>query len=202
MRSRPLRLTLAAGIVAAAAVTVSYVTSFVDILDLELDSVEGFRLKDVTELAGEAAPETPVFRVRFSTASDLVQFANQLDAYSFGGRVLVGDGGCNPDLDQFTYTNVAEMLIDFTRVYDEKGAIDGRGLWSIGADGADGARSAYYFYFGVDPARFDEYMYLGLDEAPLCFEIAATSRMGRRLFSNIVLLPKDVLAKAAAPLDP
>jgi hypothetical protein len=199
MRFRALRLILVVGIVTAATLTVSYVTSFVDILDLQLVSVEGGRLKDVAELTGEAAPETPVFRVRFSTASDFVQRANQLDAYSFSGRVLVGDGGCNPDLDQFTYTNVAEMLIDFARVYDEDGAIDRRGLWS---SRALSGRSAYYFYFGVDPARFDEYVYLGLDEAPLCFEIAATSRMGRRLFSNIVALPKDTLAKAAAPLDP
>jgi hypothetical protein len=198
MRFGALRLTLVAGIVTAATLVVGYVTNFVDILDLRLVSVEGFRLKDVAELTGEAAPETPVFSVRFSTASDFVRLANQLDAYSFSGRVLVGDGGCNPDLDQFTYTNVAEMLIDFTRVYDEEGAIDSRGLWSR----AQGGPSPYYFYFGVDPARFDEYVYLGLDEAPLCFEIAATSRLGRRLFSNIVSLPKDTLAKAAAPLDP
>jgi hypothetical protein len=199
MRFRALKLLLVAGIVAAVTITVSYVTSFVDILDLELVSVEGFRLKDVAELTGEASPETPVFRVRFTTSSDFVRFANQLDAYSFSGRVLVGDGGCNPDLDSFSYTNVAEMLIDFTRLYDDKGAIDNRGLWS---SGAQASRTAYHFYFGVDPARFDEYVYLGLDEAPLCFEIAATSRMGRRLFSNIVPLPKDTLAKAAAPLDP
>jgi hypothetical protein len=198
MRFRLVKAMIVAAAVGAAAIGVSYVTTPLDVLDVKLASVEGFRLKDVAALNGQAAAETPVFEVRFSTTTDFVVLANQLDTYNLTGRVLVGDGGCNPDLEAFGYTNVAEMLIDYTRLYDEAGAVDGRGLWSRDSTPAP---HTYRFYFGVDPARFDEYVYLGLDEAPLCFEIAGPSRTGRWLYSNIVLLPRDVLAKAAAPLE-
>jgi hypothetical protein len=197
MAWRAARAGLIAGIVGATAVAVSYVTSPLDIVDLELVSVKAFRLKDVAALKGAMTPETPVFEVRFSTASDFVSLANQPDGYSINGRVLVGDAGCNPDLDTFTYTNVAEMLIDFARVYDESGDIMGRSLWSRSGEAG---RHIFYFYFGVYPGRFDEFVHLGLDEAPLCFELAGVSRTGRALYSNIVPLPKDVLAQAASPL--
>lgn len=199
MRFRVLKAMIVAGIVGAAAIVVSYVTTPLDVLDVKLASVEGFRLKDVAALSGQAEPETPVFEVRITTGTDFVALENQLDAYNLSGRVLVGDGGCNPDLESFAYTNVAEMLIDFTQLYDEQGDISGHGLWSRASRASP---HPYRFYFGVDPARFDEFVYLGLDEAPLCFELAGQSRTGRWLYSNIVLLPKDVLAKAAAPLDP
>ena len=188
---------LIAGVIGATVLGVSYLASSADIVDLKLVSVEAFRLKDVAALKGAATPETPVFEVRFSTASDFVSLANQLDGYSINGRVLVGDAGCNPDLDSFTYTNVAEMLIDFTRVYDESGDIEGRSLWSRSAQDKP---HVYHFYFGVYPARFDEFVHLGLDEAPLCFELAGVGRTGRPLYSNIVPLPKDVLARAAERL--
>jgi hypothetical protein len=194
-----IRKLLIAGIAASAALVVIYMTGISDIVDLKLDSVEGFRLKDVAHLKGQMTPETPVFEVRFSTASDFVSLANQLDAYSFTGRVLVGDAGCNPDLDSFTYTNVAETLVDFDRLYDDQDDIHGRPLFSSGSEGAP---HRYRFYFGVFPGRFDEFVTAGLDEAALCFEITGTSRIGRALYSNIVPLPKDTLAKAASPLQP
>ena len=194
-----IRQFLIVGVVATVGLAVAYLTDSSDIGDLKLVSVEGFHAQDVGHLKGLVTPETPVFQVRFSTASDLVSYANQLDAYSFSGRVLVGDAGCNPDLDQFTYTNVAEMLIDLARLYDETGDIQGRSLWSSDAQGEP---NVYHFFFAVLAGRFDEFIYLGLDEAALCFEVTGTSRTGRTLYSNIVPLPRDILAKAAEPLNP
>lgn len=193
-----IRKILIAAVVATVGIAVAYLTDKSDIGDLRLVSVQAFRAKDVGHFKGLVTPETPVFEVRFSTASDFVSLANQLDAYSFNGRVLVGDAGCNPDLDQFTQTNVAEMLIDLARLYDETGDIHGRSLWS--SDSED-QPNIYHFYFGVFAGRFDEFVYLGLDEAALCFEVTGLSRTGRALYSNIVPLPKEVLAQAASPLE-
>ena len=197
MAWRAVRNVVIAGIVGTAVIAVSYVTSPFDIVDLELVSVKAIRLKDVAVLKGAMTPETPVFQVHFSTASDFVSLANQIDGYSISGRVLVGDAGCNPDLKTMTYTDVAFMLLDFTRVYDESGDIEGRSLWSRSSDGSP---YVFHFYFGVYPGRFDEFISSGLDEARLCFELAGVSRTGRALYSNIVPLPKDVLAQAAARL--
>jgi hypothetical protein len=194
-----IRKILIVGLAAAAALIVAYATSPSDVVDFKLVSIEASRLRDVAHLKGQMTPETPVFEVRFSTATDFVSLASQLDAYTFSGRVLVGDAGCNPDLDSFTYTNVAETLIDFDRVYDGQGDIHGRSLWSSSADGAP---HLYRFYFGVFPGRFDEFVNLGLDEAALCFEVTGTSRTGRGLYSNIVPLPKETVAKAASTLEP
>ena len=70
------RILLVAGVVGAATATVSYVANPADVADMRLISVDAARLKDIPQLNGEALPETPVFRVRFSTRSDLVALAN------------------------------------------------------------------------------------------------------------------------------
>jgi hypothetical protein len=194
MRISLIRIALVAGLAGAAAFIVGYATTITDVVDLKLVSVEAFRADEVAQLEGQAAPETPVFQVRFSTATDFTALANQLDAFRFTGRVLVGNGGCNPDLDTFTYTAVAEMLVDFDRLYDEAGDIHGRSLWSSSA--RDGPKT-YHFYFGVLPDRLREFVSAGLMEAPLCFEITGASRIGRPLYSNIVMLPPDMLGTAA-----
>jgi hypothetical protein len=188
------RAALILGIAAATAAGVSYMTSSVEITDLKLIAIEAAQLKDISALYGEAPPETPVFRVRFSTRSDLVAFANGLDAYSIRNRVLV-DAGCNPDLRTLSYTSVALMLVDFTRVFDAKGAIEGRGFGT--SDEAD----EYVIHFGVVQRQWPEFVSSGVNEAPLCFSLTGESRTGRALSTNIVPLPKEALAKAAAELD-
>jgi hypothetical protein len=194
---RVARVILIPGIIGAATLAVSYVASPADIGDLTLISVDAARAKDIPQLTHEAPPETPVFRVRFSTRSDLVALANRLDAYAVRNQVLVGDAGCNPALKTITYARVAFMLIDFTKVYDETGAVEGRGLW---ASRADDGLSEYVFYFGIVPSEMPEFLSSGLQEAPICFGLTGTSHAGRRLTSNIVLVPADILAKAAARL--
>jgi hypothetical protein len=191
------RVILIPGIVGAATLAVSYVASPADVGDLKLISVDAARLKDIPQLNGEALPETPVFRVRFSTASDLVALANRLDAYTVRNQVLVGDGGCNPALKTITYTRVAFMLLDFTRVYDAAGNVEARALWASRSD--DGSND-YVFYFGVVPSEMPEFVSSGLKEAPVCFGLTGTSRAGRRLTSNLVLLPAEALADAASRL--
>jgi hypothetical protein len=191
------RILLVAGMVGAATFTVSYLASPADIADVKLVALDAARLKDITQLKGEALPETPVFRVRFSTTRDLVALANRLDAYTVRTQVLVGDAGCNPALKTISYARVAFMLLDFTRVYDEAGDIEGRALWANNVD--DGPKE-YVFYFGVVPSEMPEFVSSGLKEAPICFRLTGTSRMGRRLWSNLVLLPVDTLAEAAARL--
>jgi hypothetical protein len=191
------RILLVAGMVGAATATVSYVASPADVPDLKLISVDAARLKDIPQLKGEALPETPVFRVRFSTRSDLVALANRLDAYTVRTQVRVGDAGCNPALKTITYTRVAFMLLDFTRVYDETGNVEGRALWASRPN--DGS-SEYVFYFGVVPSEMSEFVSSGLKEAPICFGLTGASRVGRRLWSNLVLLPAPTLAEAASRL--
>lgn len=193
MARRAVRAVLIAGIVGAAAVAVSYVAGNADVTDLKLISLDAARLKDVAPLTGEAQPETPVFRVRFSTSADLVALANGVDAYTVRSQMLVGDG-CNPALKTMSYTRVAFMLLDFTRVYDAHGDIEHRGL------GASDEADEYIFYFGVAPSEMAEFVSSGLKEAPLCFGLTGTSRTGRRLSSNLVLLPMDTLAEAASRL--
>jgi hypothetical protein len=197
MGRRVARGILFAGIMAVVAAGVAYVASPTEIRDLRLVSVDATRLADIKELKGEALPNTPVFRVRFSTSTDLVAVANEPDAYTVRTRVLVGDAGCNPGLKTITYTRVAFMLLDFTRVYDEEGNVEGRGVWSSRAD--DGSNE-YTFYFGVVPSEIQEFVSSGLREAPLCFELAGESRVGKSLSSNLVLLPADTLAEAASQL--
>lgn len=182
------------GIGGAAAAAVSYVTSRTEVSDLKLIAVEAAQLKDISALYGEAPPDTPVFRVRFSTRSDLVALANGLDAYTIRNRVLV-DAGCNPDLRTFSYTSVALMLLDFTRVFDAKDAIEGRGL------GTSDESDEYVIHFGVVRRQWPEFISSGLDEAPLCFSLTGESRTGRALTTNIVPLPKEALAEAAAGFD-
>src|SRR5687767_3819128 len=128
------KILLVAGMVGAATLTVSYLASPADIADVRLVAVDAARLKDISELKGEALPETPVFRVRFSTTRDLVALANRLDAYTVRTQVLVGDAGCNPALKTISYARVAFMLLDFTNVYDETGDVEGRGLWANNSD--------------------------------------------------------------------
>jgi len=196
MARRAARTALIAGVVGAAAIAVMYVASSEEITDLKLVSVDAARLKDVAQLNGEALPETPVFRVRFSTRSDLVALANGLDAYTVRSQMLVGDG-CNPALKTMSYARVAFMLLDFTRVFDGSGNVEGRGLWaSRTADGPD----EYVFYFGVVPSEMAEFVSSGVKEAPLCFALTGASRTGRALSTNLVLLPMDALAEAAARL--
>ena len=191
------KILLVAGLAGAATFTVSYLASPADIADVRLVAVDAARVKDVIELKGEASPETPVFKVRFSTARDLVALANRLDAYTVRTQVLVGDAGCNPALKTISYARVAFMLVDFTKVYDETGDVEGRGLW---ANNADDEPRGYVFYFGVIPSEMPEFVSSGLSEAPICFRLTGTSRMGKRLWSNLVLLPVDILAKAASRL--
>jgi len=191
------RILLVAGLIGTATATVSYMATPADVPDLKLVSVDAARLKDIAQLKGEALPETPVFRVRFSTRSDLVALANRLDAYTVRTQVWVGDAGCNPALKTITYTRVAFMLIDFTRVYDEAGDVEGRGFWASRPD--DGSND-YVFYFGVVPSEMSEFVSSGLKEAPICFSLTGTSRTGRPLTSNLVPLPAATLAEAAARL--
>jgi len=191
------RILLVAGLVGTATATVSYMATPADVADLKLIAVDAARLKDVPELRGEALPETPVFRVRFSTRSDLVAIANELDAYTVRTQVFVGDAGCNPALKTITYTRVAFMLLDFTRVYDETGAIEGRTLW---ASRSGNGSNEYIFYIGVVPSEMPEFISSGLKEAPICFGLTGTSRAGRPLYSNLVLLPAGTLAEAATRL--
>lgn len=194
MARRAARAALILGIAGATAAGVSYMTSSLEINDLKLIAIEAAPLKDIPGLYGEALPETPVFRVRFSTRSDLVALANGLDAYTIRNRVLV-DAGCNPDLRTLSYTSLALMLLDFTRVFDGKGSIEGRGF------GAGDESDEYVFHFGVVPRQWSEFVSSGLQEAPLCFSLTGESRTGRALSTNLVPLPVDVLAKAAAELD-
>lgn len=192
------RVILIAGIIGAATLAVSYVASPADIADLKLISVDAARLKDITHLTGEALPETPVFRVRFSTTSDLVALANRLDAYTVRSQVLVGDAGCNPALKTINYTRVAFMLLDFTRVYDERGNVEGRALRASGPD--NNGLNEYVFYFGIVPSEMPEFVSSGLKEAPICFGLTGASHTSRRLSSNLVLLPPEALAEAASRL--
>ncbi len=194
MARRAARAAFIAAIAVATAGAVSYVTNSADITDLKLIAIEAAQLKDISELYGEALPETPVFRVRFSTRSDLVALANALDAYTIRNRVLVGDG-CNPALKTMSYARVAFMLLDFTRVFDAKGNVDGRGL------GASDASDEYVFHFGVVPRELSEFVSSGLKEAPLCFALTGESRTGRALSTNLVPLPMEALAEAASELD-
>src|SRR5688572_28024788 len=97
MARRAARVAFIVSIAGATAGAVSYITSSAEITDLKLIAIEAAQLKDISGLYGEAPPETPVFRVRFSTRSDLVALANAIDTYTIRNRVLVGDG-CNPDL--------------------------------------------------------------------------------------------------------
>jgi hypothetical protein len=191
------KILLVAAMAGTATFTVSYLASPADIADVRLVAVDSARLKDITELKNQALPETPVFRVRFSTTRDLVALANRLDAYTVRTQVLVGDAGCNPALKTISYARVAFMLLDFTKVYDEVGDVEGRGLW---ANNADDHPNEYVFYFGVVPSEMSEFVSSGLTEAPICFRLTGTSRMGKRLWSNLVLLPVDALAKAASGL--
>ena len=110
---------------------------------------------------------------------------------------MVGDAGCNPALKTITYTRVAFMLLDFARVYDEAGNVEGRGLL---ATRADDQSHEYVFYFGVVPSEMAEFVSAGVKEAPICFGLTGTSRTGRPLYSNMVLLPAETLAEAAARL--
>ena len=191
------RILFVAGLVGAATATVTYLASPADIPDLRLISVDTAHLKNIASLKGEALPETPVFRVRFSTTRDLVALANRLDAYTVRTQVWVGDAGCNPALKTITYTRVAFMLLDFTRVYDESGNVEGRGFW---ANRPDDGSNDYIFYFGVVPSEMPEFVSSGLKEAPICFGLTGTSRTGRPLTSNLVPLPADTLAQAASRL--
>jgi len=45
-----------------------------------------------------------------------------------------------------------------------------------------------------------EFVSSGLREAPICFALTGANRTGRRLSSNLVLLPADRLSEAAARL--
>jgi len=191
------RILLVAGLVGAATATVSYMATPADVPDLKLVSVDAARLKDIAQLTGQALPETPVFRVRFSTRTDLVALANWLDAYTVRTQVWVGDAGCNPALKTITYTRVAFMLLDFTRVHDESGNVEGRGFW---ASRSDSESNDYVFYFGVIPSEMSEFVSSGLKEAPICFGLTGTSRTGRSLTSNLVPLPAETLAEAASRL--
>ena len=194
------RILLVAGLIGAATATVSYVASPADVPDLKLISVDAARLKDIAPLKDEALPETPVFRVRFSTRSDLVALANGLDAYTVRTQVWVGDAGCNPALKTITYTRVAFMLLDFTRVYDDAGRnVEGHGLL-LASSRSDGLLHNYVFYFGVIPSEMSEFVSSGLKEAPICFSLTGTGRTGRPLTSNLVPLPAETLAEAAARL--
>ena len=193
MARRMARLGLIAGIVGAAVVAVSYLASSAEITDLKLRSIDAARLKTISVLMNESAPETPVFRVTFSTSTDLVALANGLDAYTIRNQVLVGDG-CNPALKTMSYARVAFMLVDFSRVFDKDGNVEGRGF------GARDASDDYVFYFGVNPSELSEFASSGLKEAPLCFALSGTSLTGRRLSSNLVLLPMEALADAASRL--
>ena len=187
------------GIIGAAALAVSYVTSSTDVADLKLESVEALRVKDVPQLEGQETPDTPVFKVRFSTTRNLPALASGLDAYRLRNQVLVGDAACNPDLKLLSYTAVADMLIDFIKVYDETGDVEGRPLWTSSASpGSSGY--IYHFYFGVMPSRMSEFVSSGLQEAPICFAIAGESRTGKQFSSNIVPLPARVLGQAATRL--
>jgi hypothetical protein len=87
------------------------------------------------------------------------------------------------------------MLVDFTRVFDAKGAIEDRGFGT--SDEAD----EYVIHFGVVQRQWPEFVSSGVNEAPLCFSLTGESRTGRALSTNIVPLPKEALAKAAAELD-
>jgi len=194
MARRAARAAFIVAIAVATAGAISYVASSAEITDLKLIAIEAAQLKDISELYGQAPPETPVFRVRFSTRSDLVALANAIDAYTIRNRVLVGDG-CNPDLKTMSYARVAFMLLDFTRVFDAKGAIEGRGF------GASDESDEYVFHFGVVPRELSEFVSSGLNEAPLCFALTGESRAGRALSTNLVPLPKEALAEAAAQFD-
>jgi len=190
---RAARSVVIAGIVGAAAFVVGYAVSSTEITDLKLVSVDAARLKDVPQLSGQGSTDTPVFIVRFTTRSDLVALANGLDAFAVRNQVLVGDG-CNPALKTMSYARVAFMLTDFTRVYDAKGNVENRG-W-----GASDESDEYVVHFGVIPSEMSEFVSSGLKEAPLCFALTGASRTGRNLSSNLVLLPKEALAEAAARL--
>ena len=194
MPRRAARAAFIAGIAGATAVAVSYIADSTEITDLKLIAIEASQLKDISDLYGEAPPETPVFRVRFSTRSDLVALANALDTYTIRNRVLVGDG-CNPDLKTMSYTRVAFMLLDFTRVFDSKGTIESRGF------GASDESDEYVFHFGVVSREWSEFVSSGLNKAPLCFALTGESRTGRALSTNLVPLPKEALAEAAAQFD-
>ena len=163
------RAALIVGLAGSTAGAVSYVTSSLEITDLKLIAIEASQLKDISELNGEALPETPVFRVRFSTRSDLVALANGLDAYVIRNRLLVGDG-CNPALKTMSYARVAFMLLDFTRVFDATGNVEGRG-W-----GATDESDEYVFHFGIAPSELTNFVSAGLEEAPLCFSLTGESR--------------------------
>ena len=199
MRGRALKAIVIACIIGAAVVAVFYVASSAEITDLKLESVEAVRAKDVPQLAGETTPDTPVFKVRFSTSRDLVALANGLDRYTIRNRVLVGEAACNPDLKVLSYTMAADMLVDFTKVYDDSGDVEGRAVWAGSrGQGADGY--TYQFYFGVMPARMSEFLSTGLQEAPICFALTGDSRTGRQFSSNVVPLPARVLGAAATRL--
>jgi len=193
MAWRAARSVVIGGIVAAAAFAVGYAVSSTEIADLKLVSIDAMRLKNVAQLAGQGPPDTPVFIVRFTTRSDLVALANGLDAFAVRNQVLVGDG-CNPALKTMSYARVAFMLMDFTAVFDAKGNVERRG-W-----GASDESDEYVVHFGIIPSEMAEFVSSGLKEAPLCFALTGASRAGRNLSSNIVLLPMEALAEAAARL--
>src|SRR5690349_13261051 len=119
------RAALIVGIAGAAAGAVSYLSNPTEISDLKLISIEAAQLKEIPHLSGAGHPETPVFRVRFSTGRDLVALANSLDAYTIRNRLLVGDG-CNPDLKTMSYARVAFMLLDFTAVFHADANVEDR----------------------------------------------------------------------------
>ena len=191
------RILLVAGLVGTATAAVTYEATPVDVPDLKLVSIDAARLKDIAQLKGEELPDTPVFRVRFSTRTDLLALANRLDAYTIRTQVWVGDAGCNPALKTITYTRVAFMLLDFPRVYDETGDVEGRGFW---ASGRGNGSNEYVFHIGVVPSELSEFVSAGLKEAPICFSLTGTSRTGRPLTSNLVPLPAEAFAAAATRL--
>jgi hypothetical protein len=188
------RAAVIVGIAGAAAGGVSYLSNPLEISDLKLISIEASQLKELPHLDGQGHPQTPVFRVRFSTGHDLVALANSLDAYTIHNRLLVGDG-CNPALKTMSYARVAFMLLDFTHVFHADANVQGRGF------GATDQHDEYVFHFGIAPGELTNFVSAGLKEAPLCFALTGESRVGRALSTNMVPLPMEALAEAATEFD-
>ena len=174
MERRAARLAFIVGIAGATAGAVSYVTSSAEITDLKLIAIEASQLKDISELYGEALPETPVFRVRFSTTKRSGR-ARERDRRlrdpepRAGGRRLQS----RPQDDELCARRLHAAR--FHARLRREGHIEGRGL------GASDAIRRICLPLRRRAARMSEFVSSGLKEAPLCFALTGESRTGRAL---------------------
>ena len=147
------------------------------------------------------ASQSQLFAVNFSTSFDLYARTQEFDPYEVRAEMLTGENQCSEEYESYGMSarryQFSETFIRLNHIFH--GPHGDAATANLGVEKPPENRAGtYHFYFGIrfsDEGRFRA----GVTQTgPICFYINATSFSGKRITSNLVIIPREMIVQAAS----